>query len=202
MSELERNVQAVLARQSLLPAYLRRDEETIRADEQTQALQRASFTRSKLTEEERLIAEGIKREEIALSNLLLVRNLPELTFESARYAHGLELQGRYREASDAHPIEEEKVRLKSIEEAIQRDDSEVCGCKPQKLELNGQQIEVYPHYEVRKIYSRRHGKAVSLVGCNDCGDLNATPSPPEQLQKILSAQKGVAVHDAHILKVS
>src|SRR5205085_822888 len=168
-----------------LPAYLIQSPEEIEADKKAQELRRASFGRGKLTEAERVVSRGKQLEEIALSNLPLARNEADLNQERIRYAEGLELQGRYEEASDAHPMEEEKERLLSIKDAIAKDDSAICGCAPTKAEISGQSIEVHPHYEVKKIYSRAHGRMVSLVGCTSCEELNATPNLPEQLSKIL-----------------
>jgi hypothetical protein len=172
-----------------LPPYLRMTPEKQQEEDEAQALRRASFTRSKLTEEERIVAHGMKVEEIALSNLQLARNEEELNHWQRQYAQGLELQGKYEEAADVHPDEGEKNRLRSWAGAVAKDDAEYCQCEAEKATLNGQDIEVHPHYEVKRIYSRRHNGMVSLVGCQKCSALNATSTPPTQLATILHAHR-------------
>jgi len=217
MTEVKETSEQIAARvRETLPDYLKQSPEEIEADKTAMRLKAASFTRSKLTDAERVIVHGAKLEEIASANIDTQEslraegrnvstnggaNLEMLKQEKIRLAHGLELQGRYSEAAEAHPHKREQKRLREIEEAIAKDDSDICDCPPEKAELNGQAIEVHPHYEVKKIYSRRHGKMVSLVGCRKCQSLNATPTIPAQLQKILAASDP-RMADAHLLKVN
>jgi hypothetical protein len=185
-----------------LPSYLRQTPEQAEEDKRAQELRRASFTRSKLTGEERLVARGAQVAEIALANIGTQESLREeghnvssrggankemLEHEYIRLAHGLELQGRYKDAASVHPLKREQARLLKIEEAIAEDDAKFCGCAPTKTELNGQEIEVEPHYEVKRIFSRRHRGMVSLVGCTKCSALNATPALPSQLASVLGS---------------
>lgn len=197
----ESRIDEIFAAQSKLPTFLQRTRERIAAEEEAQALRRASFTRAKLTDAERAVSEGKTLEEIALANLATEGTDVEL--EQIRLAQGLELQGKFTEAADIHPHEEEKARLVAIEEAVNKDDSEVCDCPPEVVDIKGEQIEVFPQYEVKKIYSPKHHGMVSLVSCPNCGGLNATPTPPPQLQAILSAQKAkkITVSDIQLLKV-
>jgi len=171
-----------------LPPYLRQPRDLISEEKRAQALQAASFTRARLTDEERLVARGKQLEEIARANLA-TKETPE---GRIRLSRGLELQGRYAEAAECHPHKRERKRLLAIEGACDREDSEVCNCPPKKLRAGGEAVEVPRHYEVKKVYSRRHGRVVSLVGCGNpkCSFLNATPTPPEQLAKVLAAQAG------------
>lgn len=187
----EKRVNQILAAQSSLPLFLRRSQEQIVADEQIQDIRRASFGRGKLTEEERLIARGVQLEEIARANL----ELPDVDkqTERMRLAQGLEMQGHFLEAAKAHPDNGEKTRLRKIEAAIQKDDQKFCRCKAETAEVNGEAVAVDPHYEVKRVFSRRHRKLVSLVGCRKCGSLNATLTPPEQLQRILHAHANSGV---------
>lgn len=205
MNEVEKNVKAIVATQTRLPSFLVRSEERIRQDEESQAQLRASFTRARLTDSERLLAEGARDEGIARANLETQNalresgenvstrggaNLDMMAAELARLARGLELQGRYAEAAEATTDGAEQKRLRKIAAAVERPDDEFCKCPADRAEIKGQQFEAHPHYEVRKIYSRRHGRAVSLVACRKCGALNATPTPPPELQKTLAAVEG------------
>jgi hypothetical protein len=192
-----------------LPVYLLRPQAEIDADKAAMKLRAASFTRARLTPEERDIARGAQLEEIARANLELQEalraeghnvstrggaNLEMVALEEARLAEGLELQGRYFEAaavygaSVAHPHKLEQERLRKIEEAVEKPDGEFCGCPPDEADVPGK--VGHPHYEVKKIYSRRHGRAVALVACRKCGELNATPAPPAALARTLSAVAG------------
>ena len=209
-SSMKETSEEIAARvQANLPSYLRQTSEQVEADKKAQELRRASFTRSKLTEEERLISRGIQIEEIARANIETMEskraegenistrggaNLEMLEFEKIRLCRALELQGCYEEAASLHPLKREQKRLLKIVEAIKKDDSRVCACPPTKATLDSAEIEVQPYYEVKKIYSREHGKVISLVGCVKCGFQNATPNPPEQLSRILGAQN--ASHQA------
>lgn len=200
-------IDEILAIQSTLPAWLQRSRETIEADEQAQELRRASFGRGRLTEEERTVSHGMTLESIALSNLPLARNAEDLERERLRLAQGLELQGRFVEASKVHPHQAEKDRLLAIENAVDMDDGAVCDCAPTTAtKIGSEDVAVQPHYEVKKIYSRKHKRMVSLVGCTGCDELNATPTPPEQLQRILHAHRGAAIvgkpteHEHAVLK--
>lgn len=223
MTQRKETSEEIAARvRETLPPYLRQSPEDIEADKRAQKLRAASFTRSKLTEGERLITRGKQLEEIARTNLETQNELREeghnvstrgganlemVEQENIRLAHALELQGRYAEAAGVHPYKREQVRLLKIEEAISKPDDEHCRCPATKAKLNEEEIEVHPHYEVKKIYSRSHGKIVSLVGCTKCPSLNATPDPPEQLAKSLHAHaasagaKKAVGSDASLLKV-
>lgn len=189
-----------------LPKFLVRTEDEEKKDKEAQDLRRASFTRAKQTEAEKLIARGMQMEEIARANIETQEALREeghnvstrgganqymLTLELLRLAEGLELQGKYQEAAGVHPHAREQARLLKIEEAIEKDDSEVCDCSPTVADLGKEKIEVQPFFEVKKIFSRKHGDVVSLVGCAKCGQLvNATPTPPAQLANILATHEG------------
>jgi hypothetical protein len=199
-------INGILKAQSTLPEFLRRDRAAIEADEIIQDLRRASFGRGHLNLAERQIARGVTLESIALSNLPLVRNEDDLQREQIRLTEGLELQGRFDEAAQVHPSEGESLRM--IADAVRRDDSEVCDCPVTQTDVAGKSIEIHPSYEVKKVYSRKHGQMVSLVGCTACGFLNATPDPPDQLQAILRAHEASAVagrpmaHEYEVLRSS
>jgi hypothetical protein len=212
MAETRETPEQIAARvRETLPDYLKRPQSEIDADKAAARLQAASFTRSRLTEAERLIAEGVKHERIARANLETQgalrdeghtvsthggANLEMVEQELFRLSHGLELQGRYAEAAEAHPHKRERARLRKIEEAIARPDGEHCECPADTAQISGRTFEGHPHYEVKRVYSRSHGRVVSLMQCRKCGDLNATPTPPAHLTKTLAAvnaSHGVAI---------
>jgi hypothetical protein len=185
-----------------LPVFLLRPQSELDADKEAMKLRAASFTRSRLTPEERDISRGAQLEEIARANLETQEslraegrnvstrggaNLEMVEQETLRLAEGLELQGRFREAADIHPRERERERLLKIEEAIERPDTEFCDCPVDSKEIQGRTVEADPHFEVKRVYSRHHGRAVSLVACRKCPGLNATSTPPAQLAKTLAA---------------
>jgi hypothetical protein len=227
MSERKETSEEIARRvHDTLPSFLVRTPEQVAEDERVQELRRASFTRSKLTEEERLVSRGKQIEEIAKANIETQKQLREegrnvsthgganlemLEQELIRLSHGLELQGDYEQAVTVHPLKREQTRLKKIVEAIDKPDDKFCKCPPTKTEHDGQAIEIHPHYEVKKIYSRKHGRVVSLVGCSKCPSLNATPTPPKQLTQVLTAHaassaaakvnRQVNVRDVHLLGV-
>lgn len=206
MSKERETSEEIAARvRETLPVYLFRPQADIDAEKEAARLQAASFTRAKLTDAERVISEGKVKEEIARANLETQEalraegrnvstrggaNLEMVKQEELRLAEGLELQGRFAEAAEIHPHEREKARLLKIEKAIEQSDTEFCDCPADSAEINGRRVEAHPWYEVKKIYSRPHGRMVSLVGCRKCPELNATPTPPAELAKILGAVAG------------
>lgn len=227
MAEKQETPQEVAARvKAGLPSYLVMTPEKVEEEKKVQELRRASFTRSRLTEEERLVARGCQFEEIARANIETMEAKREQGFthrawggatldmleeQEIQLAHGLEMQGRYEDAAVVHPHKREQARLRKIEEAINKDDDTFCDCPPTVATLGDAEIEVTPFYEVKKIYSRKHSRLVSLVACSKCPDLNATPNPPEQLAAMLGAQQGSSraaradrnarfVSDVHLLR--
>lgn len=209
MIEKRETSEEIAARvRELLPSFLVRTPEQIAEDERVQELRRASFTRSKLTDEERLVTRGKQLEEIARANIETQKELREegknvstrgganlemLEQELIRLSHGLEIQGDYEQAADTHPLKKEQARLRKIIGAIGKPDDEVCKCPSTKTEIDGQSVEIAPYFEDKKIYSRKHGRMVSLVRCDKCKQIiNATPTPPEQLTKVLAAHAASA----------
>lgn len=204
MTERKETPKEIAARvRKALPGYLKRPQGEVKADKAAMKLRAASFTRARLTEEERVIAEGAKLEAIARANIELQEglrseghnvstrggaNLEMLGQERFRLAQGLELQGRYEEAATAHPHKRERARLLKVVEAIAKPDGDHCKCPADTADVPGKIGE--PHYEVKRIYSRPHRRMVSLVGCRKCPGLNATPTPPEALAKTLAAVNG------------
>jgi hypothetical protein len=159
-------------------------------DARLQEIRRASHTRSKLTEEERLVSRGMALEEIARANIELMGERREQGFnrrawggatvdmveeEQVKLAEALSMQGRYREAATVHPRKTVANEYEAIAEAIERDDDEECGCRPKKAILKGKEIEVPRQYVKRRVFSPKHGKLVELEAC-PCGHMNARPA--------------------------
>lgn len=162
-------------------------------DARLQEIRRASHTRSKLTEEERLVARGMALEEIARANLatqLEVREagnnrrakggatLTMVDQESARLAEALAMQGKYREAAEVHPWKTVGNQYAEVADAIERDDDDECDCPPTKKRKlkSGQEVEAPQRFIKRRVFSPTHGKLVELEACAGCGFLNARPA--------------------------
>lgn len=159
-------------------------------DDETQRLLRASHTRAKLTDAERVVSRGVILEAIARENITRMeavraagRNrsadggatLEMLAEEKTRLAHALQLQGKYTDAADVHPLLTRATELRKVQEAIERPESEKCNCAPDRILLNGVEQEVGCEFTVREIYSPRDRQMVALVGCKKCPDLNTRP---------------------------
>jgi hypothetical protein len=157
-----------------LPQFLQRTPEQIAADEQAQEARRAGFTPAHLSEAERLLSRGMQLEVIARANLGTLEDGEERERQSVVLAHALELQGRYEEAAEIHPLEAEAARLRAIHEAVERDDV-MCDCPRAEHKLGEAKIGISPRRSLKTIYSRRHLGEVALMVCDACGHLNARP---------------------------
>lgn len=159
-------------------------------DAETQKLLRASHTRAHLTDAERVVSRGVILEAIARENIRAMEavrasglnrssqggaTLEMLAEEKTRLAHALQLQGKYVEAADVHPQLTRATELRKVQEAIDRPDSEKCRCTPDRILLNGVEVEVPCEYVEREIYSPRHKQMLQLVRCKKCPDLNTRP---------------------------
>jgi hypothetical protein len=178
-----------VAQPATLPIFLQRTPEQVLADEAAQEARRASFTRAKLSDGERLIARGAQLEEIARANISQMEahreerhtvstrggaNLEMLEQQRALLAHALELQGRFLDAAEVAPLKTEQKRLRAIHDAVEAPD-ETCDCPRDEHELNGVKIEISPRRMLKTIYSRKHGREIALMKCDKCGDLFALP---------------------------
>jgi hypothetical protein len=179
-----------------LPSYLK-DPATEAANGQAQAALRASFTRARLNDGERLLARGVQMEEVARAHIRTMEahreeghtvstrggaNKDMLAEQNVVLAIALELQGRYEEAAAVHPMRREQKRLLAVHEAVGRND-ELCDCPrdepidplTKKTSGNEVRLSISPRRNLKTIYSRKHGGAVSLMRCDSCGHLNARP---------------------------
>lgn len=146
-------------------------------DDKIQELLRASFTRARLTEAERTVSRGVVLQETARANLeaaISDGNEEQAQLERWHLADALAMTGEYEQAAALHPVAEEQVRLSAIAEAIERDDAELCDCRPIKTKLNDVDIEVPQSHVAQMIFSKRHGEMVGLEVCA-CGEANARP---------------------------
>lgn len=143
------------------------------AEDERQRLTRASFTRARLTEAERLLGRGRLLEITARQNLARAGEHDQLP--KSQLADALAMQGRYVEAAEIHPDETRKAYFEKLVQALEMDDSEKCECPDDTTEMNGVSLALTPRFEERKIFSPIHNDVVSLVRCATCGHLNARP---------------------------
>lgn len=184
--------------EELHPSIKRLLEKPTTEDEMIQEKRRASFTRANLTEAERIVSRGLALEETALGNLrtaLKDGNEEQATLEMWHLADAQALSGNFEGASLAHPIKEERERYRSIKAAIERDDAEMCDCKPKRAELNGVKIDVPVTHISQMIFSPKHGDVVGLEVCK-CGEMNARPFTG--IHATLASSRGR--HDTEVLK--
>jgi hypothetical protein len=161
-------------------------------DAHLQEIRRASHTRSKLTEEERLISRGMALEEIARTNLRNMQERREQGFnrrawggatldmvdeEAMRLSEALSMQGKFRDAAAVCPQKTMAKHYESIAEAIERDDDEDCDCPELKKRTlkSGQEVAVPRRHIAQRVFSPVHGRLVELESC-PCGHLNARPA--------------------------
>jgi hypothetical protein len=163
------------------PEWLQRTPAELAAESQVQAERLASFGRAKMSEAERLISRGALLEETARGNLAAAAR--DKGAEARRVereqlkalAHSLAMQGRYEEAIKFHPLKRMQKHYQGILDAIERPDDDRCECEDARAKVDGVEIAVTPRFERAQIFSAKHGGAVSLVECSQCGNLNARP---------------------------
>jgi hypothetical protein len=171
------------------------DPKRVEEDARRQEALRAANTRARLSDEERQLANGSAIERAARQTLELVRAEREArtgrrtgnfrgaakqedaaeTQARAQLAAGLAMQGRFKEAAEHHPDKKACAEYGKRQHALDRPDDETCGCAPQETEQNGVALEVPRQYVEGYFYSDRHKRAVAMVACAKCGDLNARP---------------------------
>lgn len=157
------------------PVWLRGTPEQQKAEEEHQALLRASFTRAKMSESERLIGRGALLEQTARGNLALADTEESKTLASSQLADSLAMQGKYSEAAETHPDPVRKEHFEKIIAAIELPDGEKCGCLDSTAKINDVDLSITPRFERDRIYSPVHKGVVSLVECSKCGHQNARP---------------------------
>jgi hypothetical protein len=181
------------------PSWLERTPDELQQEQQIQEQRRASFTRAKLTDSERMISRGALLEETARGNLDAARKTKgkqaraQEKIELMNLAHALSMQGRYEEAIRHHPHKRMKKYYQSIIDAIEMPDDGRCGCKDTRAEIyteegkqkartlkegeeakfGGVVVSITPRSAVREVFSPNHSAVVSLIACSKCGHTNA-----------------------------
>lgn len=110
-----------------------------------------------------------------------------IAFEMERIASALAEQGRYHEALVASPDGARAEEYQAIIDAIEKDDSEECGCEDEERhDLGPHAVRLPRHYIHDYIYSYRHGRETPVIRCSQCGHLNARPAP-QSIHHVLDA---------------
>lgn len=189
-----------------LPKFLERTDEELAEEAKVQEIRRASFSRAKLTPEERLVGRGALLEETARGNLAA----GDSEISETQLSEALAMQGRYIEAAKHAPIPEMKEHYEAISAAIEMDDDEKCPCEDIEGNVEGVDISITPRFTAKEVFSQRHGKAVSLIRCVKCGDTNAREPRSRLLTQNATSRQNVAaangggrgmVRDSQLLKV-
>ena len=156
------------------PVWLVGSPEEQAAEEQRQALMCASFTRAKLTEEERLIGRGALLEATARGNLEQSKgkNKEARILHENQLAEAVAMQGRYVEAAEIHNDKRARKHYRDIIKAIEKPDEEKCKCQDSKAKMGELELSITPRFERARIFSPVHGEVVSLVECGKCGHKN------------------------------
>ena len=183
------------------PVWLVGSEEEQKAEAERQRLAKASFTRARLTESERLIGRGRLLEMTARQNL--ARAGERDTLPKTQLAEALAMQGRYVEAAETHPDPDRKSHFENIVRALEMDDSEKCNCEDTQAKVNGVELSLTPRFESARIFSPVHNKVVSVIICSKCGHMNAREAKSRLLpqQAALSQSesvKKVVLNDAQL----
>lgn len=189
------------------PVWLKGTPEQQAAESQRQDLLRASFTRARQTESERLIGRGALLEATARGNLEAAGGNEEARIlAQSQMADAIAMQGRFSEAAGIHPDPVRQEHFQNIVAAIQMPDDEKCDCEDTKSQIGDSKIAITPRFERAVIYSPVHQGTVSLVECSVCHHMNARPLRSRLLpmQAALSqseAMKRPMLSDAQVLAV-
>jgi hypothetical protein len=159
------------------PVWLQGTPEQQVAERQRQDLLRASFTRAKMTESERLIGRGALLEATARGNLEVSagRNKEARILAENQLADALAMQGQFALAAETHNDKHRRKYFRDIVKAIEKPDTEKCDCPDSKATMNDVELAVTPRFEREKIFSPLHGDLVSVIECQKCGHRNARP---------------------------
>jgi hypothetical protein len=186
-----------------IPVWLARSEAQVEEDEREQGLRRASFTRAKLTEAERLVSRGKLLEATHKANLetaLADGNEERVIFGRANLAEAKAMYGDYTGASVVHPDPERQTHFRNLQKAIDKPDDKDCRCKPDRAKFNDVEIEIPLTKIERMIYSPLHGDVVGLEVCNKCGARNARLV--RGVHATAHAHMGRGKSDVEVLKVT
>lgn len=181
------------------PVWLAGTPEEQAAEKTRQELARASFTRARMTEAERLIGRGQLLEQAARANL----HRAKTPLAASQLAEALAMQGRYVEAAEIHPDESRKAHFENMVRALEMDDAEKCSCEDNKTEMNGIELSLTPRFEAQKIFSPIHNDLVSVIVCSKCGHMNARKArsrllPQQAALSQAEAMKKPVLNDAQL----
>ena len=159
------------------PVWLIGTKEEQVAEEERQNLARASHTRAKLNEAERLVGRGALLEQTARANIEAAKNQNRKAriLAENQLADALADQGRFKEASTIHHDRQRRKYFRDIGKAIEMPDAAKCKCKDQCLSIGETELEITPRFERAKVFSPVHNQIVSIVECSRCGHKNARP---------------------------
>jgi len=187
------------------PKFLERTPDELAEEAKVQDLRRASFSRARLTTEERLVGRGALLEETARGNLAA----GDTEVSRSQLAEGMAMQGRYEEAAEHAPNAEMKAHFEAITAAIEMDDWEKCDCGDIEGNVDGVNVTITPRYVAKEVFSQKHGKVVSLVRCSICGHTNAREPRSRLLTQSSASRQNIAaansggrgmVRDSQLLK--
>jgi hypothetical protein len=167
------------------PDFLTLTKEKLEKIEDEQAERRKQFgPRSILSPVEQKVAFARNREtaiRAGIESLLSSsdENRAELVDrEMERLAEVLAEQGRYGEALLVAPEGARAGEYRSLIEAIERPDTEECGCPDEVNEQQGPHpIRLPRHYVHDHVWSYKHQKEMPVIRCSLCGHLNVRPLP-------------------------
>lgn len=101
--------------------------------------------------------------------------------------------GRFQEADLAAPNDAERLKVRHIMEAVDRDDHYVCGCADVSRVTKGNEVAVIPgSHKKDSIFSPVHRKVTPLVVCTGCEHANVTPVVPEHHPALAKTQAEIA----------
>lgn len=199
-----------------LPDFLKLSEEQIAQSAQNQTEIRMKFNnRMRMTpeEEERAsamirepelsqtvkslksalaLARKVSREGLSqITSTDIDRTIEELNHARTRLAEALAAQGKFIEAARHAPTKEMRAFYLQIDEAIWKDDEDLCGC-PAEVRVVGQDRIILPKFRVvREVFSLKHCAAMNLLECNACANWNVR-SLTEDLMKLQKAVNDAA----------
>jgi hypothetical protein len=150
-----------------------------------------------MSEREQWHASAISRAEFHRANLeffLASEQLEQAEAHKAGLVAALIDMGEFDRAAGLAAGQRE--RIAKLKHAVERDDDEVCSCERETDQLahpvhpNGPKanVELRRRHELGWVFSKKHGKVVSIWACRHCGDWNAHDQVPEGHAGILAAR--------------
>ena len=194
-----------------LPDFLQLTDEQIATSERIQRqVAQAMHGRVQANREEARLIQGIHAERSARATLETLANegrrkgrAEAANVQLGRLAEALADQGRFSEAAATHPDAKRAKELRKIQEAIERDDAEICDCKPEEVNdpVSNKKLRLPLENVVDEVFSPKHKRMMPLIRCNKCGDLNVKALTPELTRRQAAMmQTGDKPNDVALLK--